>query len=215
MNELLTFTIISALLVASPGPNGVLLIKTISSYGKKHAYVNIFGLVTATFVHGALSIFGLSALILSSSELFIFFKLIGASYLLYIGIKTIYNSFENKNNKQESELKINNNKKEGKISSSFIEGFFTQVLNPKVSMFYLAAFPQFIDFKQAAYLDAFVLVSIHAFLITIWFYFFANLLVKMKKVSKSSSKINTYIQRISGTIFVLFAGLLLTQENSK
>lgn len=215
MNELLTFTIISALLVASPGPNGVLIIKTISSYGKKYAYANILGLVSATFIHGALSIFGLSALILSSAELFMAFKLLGASYLLYIGIKTIYNSFENKNNIEEDELKVKRNKKEGKISSSFIEGFFTQVLNPKVSMFYLAAFPQFINFKQAAYIDAFILVSIHAFLISIWFYAFANLLVKIKRTSKTSSKINTYVQRISGSIFVLFAGLLLTQENSK
>lgn len=213
MNEVLAFTIISALLVISPGPNGVLILKTVSTYGKKFAYINMFGLFISTFLHGALSIFGLSALVLQSAELFMMLKIIGASYLLYIGLKTIYDSYENKNKttKNNLETKLLKN---ATFISSFSEGFLTQVLNPKVSMFYLAAFPQFINFKESAYLDAFILVSIHASINAIWFYLFANFLVKLQNSSKNSY-INIVIQRVSGAIFVFFAGLLLTQESSK
>ena len=210
MNEILAFTLISALLVVSPGPNGILIIQTMSASTKKFAYINILGLVVATFLHGAFSIFGLSALVLQSSELFMAVKLIGAAYLLYIGTKAIYSSFKKKEvNKNLSRTTIK--KKEGSIKNSFIEGFLTQLLNPKVSMFYLAAFPQFIDFKNAAYFDAFVLVSIHTFFIAIWFYTFANFLVKIKQVS-SNSKIGIYVQRITGAIFIFFAVMLLNQE---
>ena len=210
MNEILAFTLISALLVVSPGPNGILIIQTMSSSSKKFAYVNIIGLVFATFLHGAFSIFGLSALVLQSAELFMAVKLIGATYLFYIGTKAIYSSFKKKEiNKNASRTTIK--KKQGSIKNSFIEGFLTQVLNPKVSMFYLAAFPQFIDFKNAAYLDAFILVSIHTFFIAIWFYTFANFLVKIKQVS-SNSKIGIYVQRVTGAIFIFFAAMLLTQE---
>ena len=210
MNEILAFTLISALLVVSPGPNGVLIIQTMSSSSKKFAYVNIIGLVIATFIHGALSIFGLSALILQSAELFMALKLIGASYLLYIGIKAIYASF---NTKQidDSSKRTTVKKKEGTINGSFWEGFLTQILNPKVSMFYLAAFPQFIDFQNAAYVDAFILVSIHTFFIAIWFYAFANFLVRIKQVS-SKFNIGIYVQRITGAIFIFFAAVLLTQD---
>jgi threonine/homoserine/homoserine lactone efflux protein len=212
MNELLAFTLISALLVASPGPNGILIIKTMSSSGKKFAYINILGLVIATFLHGALSIFGLSALVLQSAELFMALKLIGASYLLYIGLKAIYNSFEKKNDIKDEATNIK--KKEGNILTSFVEGFLTQLLNPKVSMFYLAAFPQFVDFKQVFYLDAFILVSIHTFFIAIWFYTFSNFLAKIKNKSQNS-KVGVYIQRVSGIVFVFFAAILLTQERVK
>lgn len=210
MNELLAFTLISALLVVSPGPNGILIIQTMSSSSKKFAYINIIGLVIATFIHGALSIFGLSALILQSAELFMALKLIGASYLLYIGIKAIYSSFHKKSIDNTSK-NVQIKKKEGTISGSFWEGFLTQILNPKVSMFYLAAFPQFIDFQNAAYFDAFVLVSIHTFFIAIWFFTFVNFLVRIKQVS-SNSKIGTYVQRITGGIFIFFAVMLLTQD---
>jgi threonine/homoserine/homoserine lactone efflux protein len=168
------------------------------------------GLVIATFIHGALSIFGLSALILQSAELFMALKLIGASYLLYVGIKAIYSSFR-KTNIDKNSSRVAIKKKEGSIKGSFLDGFLTQILNPKVSMFYLAAFPQFIDFKNAAYVDAFILVSIHTFFIAIWFYAFANFLVRIKQVS-SNSNIGIYVQRLTGVIFIFFAAMLLTQD---
>jgi len=210
MNEILAFTLISALLVVSPGPNGLLIIQTMSSSSKKFAYINILGLVLATFLHGAFSIFGLSTLVLQSAELFMAVKLTGAAYLLYIGSKAIYSSFKKKE-MNENSSRITIKKKEGSIKGSFTEGFLTQVLNPKVSMFYLAAFPQFIDFQNAAYLDAFILVSIHTFFIAIWFYTFANFLLRIKQIS-NNSKIGVYVQRVTGAIFIFFAAMLLTQD---
>ncbi|WP_413698907.1 LysE family translocator [Psychromonas sp. KJ10-10] len=139
MNEILTFSFVAFILVISPGPNGVLIIKTISANGTKPAIYNILGLFIATFFHGAFSILGLSALVLQSAQLFIVIKIIGALYLLYIGLKAIINTFNKQvASKTKSVINVNTTKnKDFNKSHYFIEGFLTQLLNPKVSMFYL------------------------------------------------------------------------------
>ena len=87
---LLTFATISLLLVISPGPNGVLILKTVPLHGKKSAMNNVLGIFSATYLHGILSFFGLSAIILSSAELFMIIKILGALYLFFLGIKSFY-----------------------------------------------------------------------------------------------------------------------------
>ena len=212
MNEILTFTVISLLLVVSPGPNSVLILKTVNNKGGKAGIENILGLVLATFVHGAISILGLSALILQSAELFTLIKFIGAAYLLYLGLKTIWGTFSN--NVYSNNANSDQNNKASRLHQNFIEGFLTQILNPKVSMFYLAAFPQFVDFGSSSYFGAFILVSIHASLIFFWFLGFSVFLVRVKRVT-SNIVVGHWVQRFSGGLLVYFSALLLSQEARK
>lgn len=210
MNELLTFTVISLLLVMSPGPNSVLILKTVSGRGYRSGIENILGLVSATFVHGAVSILGLSAVILQSAELFMLIKLVGASYLFYLGIKTIYNTLKTKPDIQKNlHCKLKN--KKDKFHKNFIEGFLTQILNPKVSMFYIAAFPQFIHFSSSHYSSAFILVAIHASIIFFWFLGLSIFISKVKSIT-GTSRLGVWVQRLSGSALVFFAGLIITQE---
>ena len=216
MNDTYTFSLIALLLVISPGPNGVLILKTVSAEGKFAGFLNILGLTSATFVHGAFSIFGLSTLILHSAELFLLVKVIGASYLFYIGIKTIVTSFKKKKVLQPEENPHHLSKKEKSkhIFYFLSEGFITQLLNPKVSMFYLAAFPQFISFDQPHYLDAFTLVTIHASIIFFWFLGVSQLVGFIKSIS-TGSLLGRWLQRASGSLLVYFGGLLLSQQATK
>lgn len=213
MNEILAFTLISLLLVISPGPNSVLILKTVSGRGCQSGIENIFGLVLATFVHGALSILGLSALILQSAELFMLIKLIGAAYLFYLGAKTIYGTLKSKESTVKSSA-IEEQHTDNRFHKNFIEGFFTQILNPKVSMFYLAAFPQFIDFGGSSYLPAFVLVSIHASIIFFWFLGLSVFISKVKSIA-SNNRLGLWVQRLSGGVLIFFSGLLVSQEVEK
>lgn len=211
---ILTFTLISILLVVSPGPNGMLILKNMPLYGKQSAMNNVFGIFFATYLHGALSFFGLSAIILSSAELFMIIKILGALYLLFIGIKAIYSVLkDNQDIKRELNVKIKkDNNKNNKMF--FLEGFFTQLLNPKVSMFYLAAFPQLIDFKNAAISDIFILTSIHAGTMLMWFVMFIFLLGKSKKAF-SSNRVKNMINTATGIVFIYFSYKILNMESSK
>ena len=211
MNEIITFSLVALLLVISPGPNGVLIIKTVSSGGKDAAFFNIIGLTLATFVHGALSIFGLSALLLQSAELFLMIKVIGAMYLLFIGLKAIFQTFgENSKSSSKNITSRKSSKKTDINMFTFImEGFLTQILNPKVSMFYLAAFPQFIPFDNVSFVNAFVLVAIHASIIFSWFFCLIMTISKIK-FGTNTQLLGKWVQRMSGMVMVYFSGLLLS-----
>jgi len=209
MNDMLTFFFVASLLVISPGPNGILIFKTASSYGRRASLANILGLTTATFFHGALSIFGLSALFLKSDDLFMVVKISGAAYLFYIGIKSIYQSYKGQHIPEQQDNNDYTKIETHKIHywSFYAEGFLTQILNPKVSMFYLAAFPQFISFSGSYYANAFTLVTIHAGTIFFWFIGITCAINKIKNKSRPSS--GKWIQRISGTAMIYFSILLI------
>ncbi len=209
MNEILTFSLIALLLVVSPGPNGVLIIKTASSQGRMPSFLNILGLTSATFVHGAFSIFGLSALLLQSAEIFLVIKILGAAYLFYIGARAIVQSFKKVRTEKavDAEVAVSPRTTRGFLA----EGFITQILNPKVSMFYLAAFPQFISPGSFSYLDAFVLVAIHAVIIFTWFVGVTYTIDRIRTSAKNSA-VGQWVQRLSGSAMIYFSALVLSQK---
>lgn len=186
---------ISLLLVVSP----ILILKTVSGRGLRSGIENIIGLVSATFVHGVVSILGLSVIILQSAELFILLKFVGAAYLFYLGTKTIYGTFSAKGKVSNSSV-VESKSKDIRFHKNFTEGFFTQILNPKVSMFYLASFPQFMDFGGSNYFSAFALVFIHASIIFLWFLGMSVFISKVKSIA-SNNRLGLWVQRFSGRGF--------------
>ncbi len=136
-------------------------------------------------------------------------------YRLFLGVKSLYSIF-----KKEEKIRdiLDTNIKKEKYRTykvSFIKGFLTQILNPKGSMFYLAALPQLIDFRGAQILDIFVLVSIHAFTIFIWFTSFILLLDKGTKAFQSNF-MKKSIQSLAGTLFIYLSYKILSiDSNSK
>lgn len=228
---MLAFGLVALLLVISPGPNGVLILKTIASNPKSSALINLVGIACATFIHGSLSIFGLSALVLQSAELFMVIKLLGAAYLFYIGFKAIKGSYQRTKSSDQQQVNSAVKGLDGSLASDieikkkpsknrlmhfvtcFNEGFLTQLLNPKVSMFYLAAFPQFIGFDNPDISTAFLLVTIHAVLIISWFVLVILLVDKMKQLQQQKgSWINRWVQRVSGVVMIYFSFLVLSQR---
>ena len=81
-------------------------------------------------------------------------------------------------------------------------------------MFYLAAFPQLIDFKNAVFSDILILTSIHAFTMGIWFIFFILLLGK-SSAALESKKMKNIINGLTGTVFLYFSYKILNIESNK
>ena len=208
MNEMFTFGLIALLLVISPGPNAVLIFKTASSQGKQASIFNILGLTTATFFQGAFSIFGFSALIMQSAEMFLIIKILGAGYLFYIGIKAIISSFKTVTNSAKVDKK---DAFKVKSRNYFNEGFIAQILNPKVSMFYLAIFPQFMAPDSFSYINAFLLVAIHAGIIFVWFTMMTFAIAIIKSYAKNSTA-GKWVQRLSGIVMIYFSSMIITQK---
>jgi threonine/homoserine/homoserine lactone efflux protein len=205
--ELGTFTLVAALLVMSPGPNGVLIAKTVPTSGKAAGFANIAGFFAAFYVHGALSILGISIILVQSAQLFFIVKMLGAAYLCYIGVKALWQAWHG----FAAPLEVPPAKRRRTLIRAAFEGFLTNALNPKVSMFYLAAFPQFIPANADATLWAFALVVIHSLLNIVWFSSLVLLFSGLKTIG-SNVRMQRGLKALTGTVFIGFGLKLATMR---
>ena len=137
MDIIYFFTITSALLALSPGPDNIYVLTLSISKGFKVAFITILGLVSGVIIHTSAAALGLSLILQTSEFAFDIIKYIGALYLLYLG----YQAFKHRNESldlDKKDLKIN-------LKKLYIKGFIMNVLNPKVSIFFLAFLPQFVN----------------------------------------------------------------------
>jgi threonine/homoserine/homoserine lactone efflux protein len=106
------------------------------SHGKKFSMATVCGLISGCLVHTTLVAFGVSAIIKENENLYLIIKLLGAAYLLYLAYK-VY--------KSHADLNIDTSHVQKKsLGQLFKQGFLMNVLNPKVSLFFLALFPGFL-----------------------------------------------------------------------
>lgn len=209
INNIITFLAVATLLVISPGPNGFLIAKTVPLSGQKAGLANIWGFVAAFYVHGTLSIFGISVLLVQSAQAFFVFKMLGAAYLIWIGIKALIGAFNVNNTKLPDSDR--ENVKPVSIRSAFSEGFLTNALNPKVSMFYLAAFPQFISINESA-INAYALVTVHSMVNFIWFSTMVFMLSRIKNAT-NNARFKRWLNSITGVVFIGFGTKLALMKN--
>jgi len=160
------------------------------------------------YLHGALSILGISVVLTKSAEAFFIVKVLGAIYLSWIGVKSLISALQ-KVETSKDKVFYHQNKT---LMNSFFEGFLTNALNPKVSMFYLAAFPQFIPVGEYSVFYAFILVSIHAVMNACWFASMVILFSRLTLMAKNAV-FQRLLKVITGVIFIGFGAKVLTLDN--
>lgn len=198
-SEIITFVFVASLLVMSPGPNGVLIAKTVPTSGRAAGFANVAGFVAAFYLHGALSVLGISIILVQSATAFAVVKYLGAGYLCWIGIKALLATFKG----IETAEKIAPAKKERTLVNAFIEGLLTNALNPKVLMFYLAAFPQFITIGETSASSSFLLVFIHSMINAVWFGAMVLLFSSLAAVARSGN-FQRWLKGVTGVVFIGF-----------
>ncbi|MGB0682451.1 MAG: LysE family translocator [Magnetovibrionaceae bacterium] len=203
--DLLAYVILVVVLVVSPGPNSLLLTKTVPLSGRGAGTANAIGFVTGFYVHGLLAFFGLSLILLRSAEWFLVLKLLGAAYLAWIGLSSLWQALKD-DGKPGLAVKA---RRKRTIWMALSEGFLTNALNPKVALFYLAAFPQFIPAGEGGFVGAVLLVSIHAVIAGLWF---AGIILFLDRLSASSRSgtVRRLIKGVTGAVFIGFAVKLAT-----
>ena len=136
MNDFLLFALASLMLNITPG-NDMLYVATRStSQGVKAGIVSALGIAGGCIIHLLAAVVGLSAIIANSAIAFDIIKYAGAAYLIYLGIKSILS--------KQNKFSIHHPVEKKSLSKLFSQGALTNVLNPKVALFFLAFLPQFI-----------------------------------------------------------------------
>lgn len=210
LDNFVIFIGIATLLVMSPGPNGILIAKTVPFAGRRAGYFNILGFVAAFYLHGTFSALGISIVLMQSSLLFSIFKFAGAAYLIWLGVKALSNVISPAQPTIPSHTKAV--KRSTPLRTAFIEGFITNALNPKVSMFYLAAFPQFIE-AESNILHIYTLVTAHASINVVWFASMVLFIGRMGAML-GSARLKSWLSAVSGVIFIGF-GIKLAMQTQK
>lgn len=203
LEVLLQFLTASVLLTLSPGPDIIYVLVTGLSQGKRQGILLSLGLVTGIIIHTSLVAFGISALITTSETLFLLIKLAGVVYLLYLAFK-IYRG------PATIDLQSENHKKN---SQNYIkQGFLMNVLNPKVTLFFMAFFPQFLwDKTENTVIQFYILgliFMLQAFIIFGTIAIFANKFYNFIQHYSKSALIFKYLQIIvfvSIALYIIFS----------
>lgn len=125
-----------ALLAIFPGPDNIYVLTQSLANGKKYGLATVLGLMAGCLVHTTLLAFGVSALIQTNDNLFFGIKIFGALYLFYLAYKVFVS---------DNDIKLSDSSVSKKsMLALFRKGFIMNVLNPKVSLFFLAFFPGFL-----------------------------------------------------------------------
>jgi len=197
IENFLTFVIAATIFVLTPGLDTIFILNKSIAQGKRAGIYATMGINTGVLVHTVFAALGLSLIVAKSVLAFTVLKYFGAAYLLYLGVTKIIS--------QENFLAMQAPQKNNKTSKqNFISGVINNVLNPKVALFVLAFFPQFIKREYISSPVPFIFLGItYAILGLTWLLIltlFASLF--SEKLSKSK-KANTWLNRFSGITFIL------------
>ncbi|MCH7392971.1 LysE family translocator [Acinetobacter dispersus] len=191
---LIPYLIAITLLTITPGLDTTLIIRTATIEGKAKAFQAALGINLGCIVWGVIVACGLGALLMTSDLAFNALKWMGAIYLTWLGLNLIL--------KPRNQLAGLNDATT--TQNWFIKGFWGNLLNPKVGIFYISFLPQFIPQSSSPVIWTMGLVMIHVVIGFIWSIFLISAMQSISGYLKQPKFIR-YMDRITGSIFILFA----------
>lgn len=194
------------LLIILPGPDTAIVTKNTLINRRVGGLKTSLGIVCALLFHTFAAVVGLSAIIVKSALLFSIIKYAGAVYLIYLGVKIIWSLI-----KKEETIEMTT-KNESENRSCFRQGFFTDILNPKVAIFFLSFFPQFVEPGNDTLVPFLIMGVTFTLLSAIWLVIYIYLLHHISAFMKKPMAKNI-IEGITGTIIIAF-GIKLAFEKA-
>jgi threonine/homoserine/homoserine lactone efflux protein len=204
LSTYLLYTAAVALLIITPGPTMLMCMTNSLNHGPRRAMTSVAGATTAVLCVMVLSAMGLGALLATSETAFTVAKVVGAAYLVWLGIKTF---------RSDTVLAPGDEGARASGRSFYLQGFLVGASNPKAMLFFAAFFPQFLN-PAAPIVPQFALLAL-----TFMAFEFSVLtacalgVARLMPVLRSSRPVR-WVNRICGGLFALMGGLLLLTRRS-
>ena len=209
MENYLLFVLMCSLLILLPGPDTAIATKNTVAVGRVGGLKTALGTCCALLIHTSAAVLGLSALIVKSALLFSVFKYVGAVYLMYLGVKTLWSL-----RKKDTAASVETRTKSPFINAScFKQGFLTNLLNPKVAVFFLTFLPQFVEAGSSSFIPFLLMGITYTVLTAVWFLLYVYLIHHISAFMKKP-KTQTMMEGITGAILIGF-GLKLALEKAQ
>lgn len=190
------FFIAGLIMNITPGADTMYILGRSISQGRKAGVLSALGISTGSIFHILFTTFGLSLILAKSATAFQAVKYLGAAYLLFLGLKTLFK-------KTAIKLEVSNEIDDLNYKKIYFSGVLTNILNPKVALFFLAFLPQFIDPNYVQNALPFFILGI-TFLITgtIWCIALALFASKLSAQIRKNYKLKMWLDKITGGIFI-------------
>jgi len=189
------------LLNLTPGPDTVYILGRSIAHGRRAGVASAFGISAGSIFHTCAAALGLSAFLATSAWAFSAIKLAGAAYLIFLGLRALL--------QRGSDLKVPTRFKQDEPIAAFRQGILTNILNPKVALFFLAFLPQFIDATAPSKMGAFLVLGF-TFVTTgtIWCIVLAWFAAAFGERLRENATVAAMLNRAVGSLFI-FLGLRL------
>ncbi|HLD19928.1 MAG TPA: LysE family transporter [Patescibacteria group bacterium] len=192
--EFFTVIVIHLLAVMSPGPDFVLISRNSLIYSRKVGIYSAIGLALGILVHVTYSLIGIGFIISQSIVLFSVLKLIGATYLLYIGYKCL------RAQPHQEQTTLQEEKKDMHSLAAIRMGFLTNVLNPKATLFFFALFTQVINPHTPKFVQ--ILYGMETSIMTFLWFGLVALLLSHPMIKKHFAALQHRLERVFGVILI-------------
>ncbi|MCM3761950.1 LysE family translocator [Alkalihalobacillus oceani] len=211
MNDFFPFLLLTLFIVLSPGIDTALITKRTIADGRQHGYKMALGITTGTLVHTCAAAFGLSVVLMQSALAFEIVKYIGAIYLIYLGASSFFQA--NKQGKMAHMTKQDDQTR--RRTSAYKQGLMSNVLNPKVALFYLTFLPQFVSSSSAIPVTAQLMMMgiIHTVLSITWFLLYVCFINYLRNWLMSAN-VQRMMDKATGGILIGF-GIKLALEKQQ
>ena len=207
---LFSFLIASFLMAVAPGPSNAFLMAQTFANGRTAGMQSAFGFALGGVVHTFFAVIGLSAILKASPAAYSAVQYAGAAYLCYLGFMMIKSTLKNTTTVTQTQSEDKPHVSTAKKSNVMFQAMMTEVLNPKVALFFIAFIPQFVDpsLSSATFQLAFfgLLYPIFAFPIDCTYIYFGD---KIAQFFRQHPNSQLWIDRVTGIIFIALAINLL------
>ena len=189
INSILILAIVCASGAISPGPSLAVVIRNTITGGRAQGIITGLGHGIGLTIYAFIAVMGLSSMLIGNQTLFVSVQIAGSLWLIWIGCNMISSS------PRESSKKKLDSRKRG-----FVEGFMISFLNPKILVFFVAVFSQFIH-NELTNIDRTIIVMVAGVIDTFWYVFVAMLLAGSNFIGKIK-KYSVWIDRFTGVLLI-------------
>jgi threonine/homoserine/homoserine lactone efflux protein len=162
--DLVSFAALSVVLSVTPGPDTMLVLSNAVGGGSRRGLATTFGVKAGTVTHSLLASVGVAAFLLQFASFYSILQTVGAAYLLVLGAFTVFRAFS----KRTKAFHADEGAQDKSLFRCFAEGYMSNILNPKVVVFYVAVLPQFVGPGDPVFLTTAKLASIHVGVSFVW-----------------------------------------------
>jgi threonine/homoserine/homoserine lactone efflux protein len=207
---MVSFALTALVLIMIPGPDQALITRSALTGGRKTGFITMIGGVLGLTVHATAATVGLSAVLLASATAFTTMKIIGAVYLVWLGVQTLRTAARSRRERVESRPP----RTSASRSVALRQGFLSNALNPKVALFFVTFLPQFLNTDgPVPWAHALVLSLVFAAIYLSWFSLYVMTIDMIGRFLRRP-RIKARIEQVTGVLLVAFAArLIMTQTD--